>query len=101
VPLVPVLDERILLRHRAEVNALAEVVHAFQVLAPAGIDDLEDHVALDLASDLLAPSLLAILVLVEGVLDELIDDRLSVEPLDLLERDAGAVERVHRGDQLR
>ena len=49
VPLGRVLDERILLRHRPEVDALAEVIHVLEVLAPARVDDLEDHVALELA----------------------------------------------------
>jgi preprotein translocase subunit SecA len=43
-----VLDERVLLSHRAEVNALAEVVLRVEVLAQARVDDLLDHVPLDL-----------------------------------------------------
>ena len=47
--LARVLDERILLRHRAQVHALAQVVHVLEVLAPADVDDLEDHEPLELA----------------------------------------------------
>src|SRR6188472_4307250 len=37
VPLGRVLDERVLLGHRAQVHALAQVVHVLQVLAPARV----------------------------------------------------------------
>ena len=46
VALGPVLDERVLLGHRAQVDALPQVVHVLEVLAPAGVDHLEDDVAL-------------------------------------------------------
>ena len=49
VPFLRVLDERILLGHGPQVHALAQVVHVLEVLAPARVDDLEDHVALELA----------------------------------------------------
>ncbi len=49
VAFLRVLDERVLLGHRPQVHALAQVVHALEVLAPARVDDLEDHVALELA----------------------------------------------------
>ena len=96
VPLAAVLDERVLLRHRAEMDALAEVVHRLEVLAPACVDDLEDDEALDLAHQLhvrlrvVAEELLALVVRVERVLDELLDQRLTREVdllAELLERD--------------
>src|SRR5436190_20338844 len=40
--LARVLDERVLLGHGAQVHALAQVVHVLEVLAPAGVDDLQD-----------------------------------------------------------
>ena len=52
VALAPILDERILLRERAQMDALTEVVHRLEVVAPALVDDLEDHVALDVAREL-------------------------------------------------
>src|SRR3954471_9227239 len=51
VSLVLVLDEGILLGHRAQVDALAQVVHRVEMLAPALVDDLEDHEALELAHE--------------------------------------------------
>ena len=74
VTLAAILDERILLCERAQVDALPEVVHRLEVVAPALIDDLEDHVALDVAGELGAELLLALLVRVEGVADELLDE---------------------------
>ena len=71
VPFAAVLDERILLRHRAEMHALAEVVHRLEVLAPARVDDLQDHVPLDLAHELRPERLLPLGVRVERVTDEL------------------------------
>src|SRR3954454_7459406 len=40
--LVPVLRQRVLLRHRAQVDPLAQVLHVLEVLAPALVDDLQD-----------------------------------------------------------
>ena len=37
------------LGHGPQVHALAQVVHVLEVLAPPRVDDLEDHVALELA----------------------------------------------------
>ena len=84
VPLAAVLDERVLLRERAQVDALAQVVHRLEVLAPALVDDLQDHVALDLARELGAERLLALLVRLERVLDELLGERLAARDVDLL-----------------
>src|SRR6188472_4626370 len=74
VPFAAVLDERILLRHRAQVDALAQVVHGLEVLPPARVDDLEDHVPLDLAHELRPERLLPLRVLVDRVADELLDE---------------------------
>src|SRR5262245_21117608 len=51
VALGPVLGERVLLRHGAQVDAVAQVLHRLEVLAPADVDHLEDEVALDLAQE--------------------------------------------------
>ena len=110
VPLLAVLDERVLLGHRAQVHALAQVVHVLEVLAPAGVDDLEDHVALELAHErvpalgVVAELLLLGGVHVAGVLGELVDEglaRLMSTPssTQLVERDVGAVQVGHRLDE--
>ena len=52
VALAPILDERILLRERAQMDALTQVVHRLEVVSPALVDDLEHHVALDVAGEL-------------------------------------------------
>ena len=64
------LGERILLAHRPEVDALLEVVHLVEVLAPLRVDDLEHHLALDLAHHVGAELALALLVVRDGVVDE-------------------------------
>src|SRR5918994_1719837 len=101
---VPVLDERILLRHGAEVDAFAEVIHVLEVLAPALVDDLEDHVALDLPRDLVAPRLRAVRVLLLRGLGEVVDERLAGQLGDVLANlllgDVGAEEVVRRLDDL-
>ena len=48
------LGERVLLAHRPEVDALLEVVHLLEVLAPTLVDDAQHHLALDLAHRVLA-----------------------------------------------
>src|SRR4051794_27869974 len=104
VPFGAVLDERVLLRERAQVDALAHVVHRLEMLAPAHVDDLQDHEPLELAHDrtvllVNTKALLALLVLVHGVVDELVDELVPVEPdlvAQLVGRDVGAVEVLHR-----
>ena len=95
-----VLDERILLRHRAQADALAQVVHVLEVLAPADVDDLEDDEALELAHELRAELLLLRLVLVARVGLELLDERLARDLAEILAQlcrgDLGLVERRHR-----
>ena len=54
------LGERVLLAHRPEVDALTQVVHLVEVLAPVLVDHRQHHAALDLAevvgADRLLPS---------------------------------------------
>ena len=64
------LGERVLLAHRAEVDALAEVVHLVEVLAPVLVDHREHHAPLDLAELVGADRLLLRLVEIERVVDE-------------------------------
>src|SRR6185437_10608323 len=52
VALPLVLDQRVALRHRPQADALAEVVHLVQVLAPLAVEDRQDDAPLDLAHDL-------------------------------------------------
>src|SRR5262245_29427296 len=100
VPLAAVLDERILLRERAQVDALTEVVHVLEVLAPARVDDLEHDVPLDLARDLVAPLLLLLLVELERLGAEVLDEGLAAQLLEvlaqLLDREVGVGEPIER-----
>src|SRR4051794_17503034 len=79
--LVLVGHERVDLGEAAEVDALAQVVHVVQVLAPALVDDLEQHEALERAHELVAELLLALVVGIDDVLADLHDERLAVDPL--------------------
>src|SRR5262249_34473294 len=72
-----VFDERILRRHGAKADALAQVVHVLEVLPPAHVDDLEDDEALELTHELRAELLLLRLVLVARVGLELVDQRVA------------------------
>jgi hypothetical protein len=71
------------------------------VLAPA-VDDPEDHVALDLARHLRRERFLAP-AYVSSASPTNFDQRLTALDVDLLaellDRDVGAVERVHLGDE--
>ncbi len=70
-----VLDQRVLLGHRPQADALLQVVHLVQVLAPLAVEDRQDHAPLQLTHDLGAEGLLARLVLlVDVVLDGLRDE---------------------------
>src|SRR3954469_20851910 len=91
--LVLVGDERILLGEAAEVDALAQVVHVVQVLAPALVDDLEQDVALDLAHQLRAELLLALVVRLDRVLLQLRLERLALDRV-LVEVLGGERDRV-------
>src|SRR3954451_4421351 len=84
--LVLVRHERVDLGEAAEVDALAQVVHVVEVLAPALVDDLEQQVALQSAHELLTELRLALVVerlgvLAQQALELLAVDRLVVELL--------------------
>ena len=79
-----VLDERILLRHRAQMHALAQRLHVLEVLAPAHVDDLEDDEALELAHQVGAELLLLRLVLVARVGLELLDQGVAGDLAEVL-----------------
>src|SRR6266511_36300 len=101
VALVAILHERVLLRHRAQVDALAEVVHRVEVLAPPLVDDLEDHETLELAHQLGAELLLLRLVLVPRILLELLGERLARDvPEVLFELGDGDLRLVQGGHLL-
>ena len=81
----------------AQVDAVLEVVHLGQVVAPAGVHDLEHHVTLDLAHRLGAARhrLGVRLVVVERLLDDALDEVLG-RP-GLLEVGGGELGRVVLG----
>src|SRR4051795_2011758 len=79
--LVLVGDQRIDLREAAEVDALAEVVHLVEVLAPAVVDDLQQDRPLELAHDLVAEVLFAAVVGGERIGEQLLPERLTVDVL--------------------
>src|SRR5215211_414677 len=74
--LVLVGDEWVDLGEAAQVDPLAQVVHLVEVLAPAVVDDLEQDLALQVAHQLLAQLVGALVVCGERILRE--------EPRDLL-----------------
>ena len=59
---------------RPQVDALLQVVHVEQVVLPAAVDDLEHDGALHAAHLLLADEALALVVLLERVVDRQVDD---------------------------
>src|SRR5215218_5481019 len=65
--LVLVGDQRVDLGEAAEVDALAQVVHLVEVLAPAVVDDLQQDRTLELTHDLIAELLLAAVVGGQGI----------------------------------
>src|ERR687897_253725 len=81
------LGQRILLSHRAQVDALAQVVHLVEVLAPVLVDHREHHAPLDLAQRVAADRLLFLLVELHRVVGEYLHDLLAVGQVELLERD--------------
>src|SRR5436305_982371 len=100
VPLVAVLDERVLLRHSPQVDALAQVVHRVEVLTPPLVDDLEDHEALELARQLGAEVFFLRGVGVARVVLELFDQHFARDGVEILtelvDRDLRVVQRGHR-----
>src|SRR5436190_11166904 len=107
VPLARVLDERVLLGHGPQVHALAEVVHVVEVLAPAGVDDLEDDEPLELAHQLGAELLFLGRVALPCFLGEVLYQRLARQRPEvfaqLVDRDGFLgrlyVEGIHRLDE--
>src|SRR4051794_3423879 len=99
--LVLVGDERVLLGEPAEVDALAQVVHVVQVLAPALVDDLEQDEALDLAHQLVAQLLLPLVVGLERVVLELRLEHLALDRVGVhvLRRDRDRVDLLELGQE--
>src|SRR5690606_28219452 len=58
-PLTLVLHQRLLLRERAQTDALTQVVHLVQVLAPLAVQHRQQHPTLQLTHDVRAQLLLA------------------------------------------
>ncbi len=81
------LGQRVLLSHRAQVDALAEVVHLVEVLAPVLVDHREHHAALDLAERVAPDRLLLLLVELHRVVGEHLHDLLAIRQVELVERD--------------
>ncbi len=70
-----VLDQRVLLRHRAQADALLEVVHLVEVLTPLAVEDRQHDPALQLPHDLGAElGLTGLVLLVDVLLDGLGDE---------------------------
>src|SRR5207302_3989661 len=80
VALALILDQRVALAVAAQADALAQVVHLVQVLAPLAVQDGQDHPPLDLAHDLRTELLLAPLVSGLRVGDYRLGDELAGEP---------------------
>src|SRR5690606_1939517 len=101
-----VLDQRVALRVGPEIDALAQVVHLVQVLAPLAVEHGEDDLALELTHDLFADLVLATVVRRLNVLAQPLDDPLTGHlgaasglGLQLLEGDTHRVELTQRGAQ--
>src|SRR3954471_20922996 len=99
--LVLVGDQRVLLGEAAQVDALAQVVHVVEVLAPALVDDLEQAEALDLAHQLGAELLLALVVGADRVVLELLEQELALDRVrvDVLGCDRHRVDLLELGEQ--
>ena len=80
-PLALVLDQRVALGHRAQADALLQVVHLVQVLAPLAVEHTEDDAPLELAHDVGAELGLAGLVAVLGVRAQLGEQHIGAQPL--------------------
>src|SRR4051812_3970429 len=99
--LVLVGDQRVLLGEATQVDALAQVVHVVEVLAPALVDDLEQAEALDLAHQLGAELLLALVVGADRVVLELLEQELALDRVrvDVLGCDRHRVDLLELGEQ--
>src|SRR6185369_12974748 len=80
VALALILDQRVALAVAAQADALAQVVHLVQVLAPLAVQDGQDHPPLDLAHDFRTKLLLTPLVRGLRVGDHGLGDELAGEP---------------------
>ncbi len=103
VALALVFDERVLLAHRPQADAGAEVVHLGEVLPPLVVDDRHDDVALELAEDVRADLLLTLLVhhrrlLLEGDGHVAIGGIVGV--FDGVPTEPGVVDHRHPGDEV-
>src|SRR5262249_54710158 len=78
--------ERVLLPHRAQVDALAQVVHLVEVLAPVLVDHRQHHAALDLAERLAPDRLFLLLVQLDRVVGKRLHDLLPVRQVELVAR---------------
>ena len=102
-----VLDERVALGHGAQSDALLEVVHLVEVLAPAAVHHRQQHTALELVQPLLAELLLALLVGELRVGEDLLLELARLEVLlaahlvdDVLRREGDGIGRAQRAPQL-
>ncbi|PSK61598.1 hypothetical protein B0E53_06501 [Micromonospora sp. MH33] len=102
-----VLDDRVALGVRPQADALLEVVHLVEVLAPLAVDHLEQDHPLQLADGFLAELLLAPVVRGVRVLLEAGEQEVLVEAgpgahllLQLLDGDAHRVELLEAGPEL-
>ena len=99
MPLGAVLDDRVLLGEATQMDAVAQVVHVVEMLAPAGVDRLQQIEALgtahQLGIDLLDHLLLAV-VGGRGIGDGAVDQRFGVDLTGGAEIGAGKRDRVDR-----
>ena len=86
VALALILDQRVALAVSAQADALAQVVHLVQVLAPLPVEHREHHPALDFPHDLRTELLLAPLVGGLRVGDDRLGDELRGQPGPLAAR---------------
>ena len=101
-----VLDERVALGHRAQADALLQVVHLVEVLAPLAVQHREHDTALHLAHDLGAELLLARVVGVVRVGEQLLAQVVGGQGTattggldDLLGRERDRVQRLESGPE--
>ena len=103
-----VLDEGVALRHRAQPDALLQVVHLVQVLAPLAVEHRHDHAALELAEHLRAEILLALVIgglrVGDEFLEQVLAGQVGLLAAGLLDRlvdgERDRIERLERGPQL-